>query len=64
MQGRYATVDLGASWTRGSIELGANITNAFNKKYFAYIQDVSDFTFLAANPGRRRWVSVHGTYSW
>ena len=63
-QQHYATLDLGASWTRGPFELGATLTNALNKKYYAYIQDVSDFTFLAANPGRRRWGSAHLTYRW
>ncbi|MCO5792547.1 MAG: TonB-dependent receptor [Blastomonas sp.] len=64
VQDAFALIDLGAVWKDGPIEIGVSVNNLFDKEYFAYITDISDFTFLAANPGRRRWASGHVTFRW
>jgi iron complex outermembrane receptor protein len=64
VQGALALVDLSATWQGGPVEIGASVNNLFDKEYFAYISDISDFTFLAGSPGRRRWLSGHVTYRW
>lgn len=63
-QDAYHTEDISANWRMGDWTISGVVSNLFNEKYRAYVQDNTDFGFVIETPAKPRMFSMRVTKRW
>lgn len=63
-QDAYNVEDVSATWKKDGWSVTAEVSNVLSRKYFAFVQDLTDFGFIQATPAKPRTFSLRVAKSW
>lgn len=63
-QDAYHTEDVSVNWSTDGWSVSGIVSNLFNEKYRAYVQDNTDFGFVIETPAKPRMFSIRVTKRW